>query len=247
MNDSRPSPPTLDRPAKVYLWLTSIFVTSLLMANILGVKLFVFDLDALGLTDLQLKHTVGMLPFPITFLLTDLLNEYYGKAAARRTTYIAFAMGGLGFLLISLARQMPTLEGIPGTASHDAFENVFGSAAWMYLSSLAAFLIGSMLDIFLFGVFKRLTGGRYVWLRATGSTVVSQLFDSFLITIFYFKIAQTLIGNNPASWEEVLEIALTGYILKFIIAVLLTPFIYLGRWAMHNLLGLTPLPASAVA
>lgn len=253
MTDRSPHPsPTLpaafalDVRTRLYLWMSAVFVTCLLLANILGVKLFRFDLT-LGGTLIPVEHTVGMLTFPITFLLTDLLNEYYGKKAARRVTYIGFAMGLLAFALVYVARITPTLEGIPGTANHAAFENIFGAAALMYLASMVAFLSGSLLDIFLFGVFKRMTRGRMVWFRATGSTVVSQLFDSFVITFVFFQVLQRLTGGEPAPMSFVVKTALTGYILKFVIAVVLTPAIYAGRWAIRRFCGMQPMPADANA
>lgn len=237
---------TPDVKTRLYIWLTGIFVTCLLMANVLGVKLFAYKLT-LGSLEIPVEHTVGMLPFPITFVLTDLLNEYYGKKAARRVTWIAFAMAVIAFILIYAGRRMPILEGIPGTADGKSFENIFGSSSLMYLASIIAFLIGSMLDIFTFGFFKRLTKGKMVWLRATGSTVISQVFDSFVITFVFFIVLQKLVGNEPATFGFVLKTAATGYILKFVIAIALTPMIYLGRWLIRTRLGIEPMPASDVA
>ncbi|HBS27868.1 MAG TPA: hypothetical protein DEB06_00100, partial [Phycisphaerales bacterium] len=231
---------------RVYLWLSGLFVTALLAANVIGVKLFRFDIPLGDGRTLPVEHTAGMLAFPITFLLTDLLNEYYGQRGARRAVAIAFVMGAVAFVLISIARALPILEGIPGTATGASFENIFGSAALMYLASLGAFLVGSLLDIVLFGVAKRLTGGRMVWLRATGSTVVSQLVDSFVVTILFFQVAQSLTGGESAPFSFVVRTALTGYILKFVIAVALTPVIYLGRWVMSRWFGLTPLPPAGL-
>ncbi len=232
---------------RLYLWLTALFVTCLLMANILGVKLFRFQLPVPtwlskdGL--LPVEHTVGMFSFPITFVLTDLMNEYFGKRATRRCAIIAFTMGGLAFALITLARRVPIMEGYPGTATQASFENIFGSATLMYIASLVAFLLGSFLDIFLFGVFKRATGGRMVWLRATGSTVVSQVFDSFIVTFMAFGVLQSLTGGQAWTTMAMVKTAATGYILKFVIAVSLTPVIYLGRWMVREFLGLRPLAA----
>lgn len=235
-------PHAVTRAQLVYLWLAAVNVTVLLLANIVGVKLFVFrDVD-LGFGAFNIEHTMGMLPFPITFLLTDLLNEYYGRRATRRVAYIAFTMAGLAWGLLWISRQFPTLEGIPGTATEEAYELIFGASSLMYLASIAAFLVGSLLDISLFGLFKRLTGGRFVWLRATGSTVISQLFDSLIVTFLFFYIFPRLLGQESATFEFTLKTAFTGYILKFFIAVILTPFIYAGRALLRDVVGLQPLP-----
>jgi queuosine precursor transporter len=237
------TPHALTLPQRVYLWLTAVFITCFLVANVIGVKLFRFEIPIFGET-IRVEHTVGMLSFPITFLLTDLLNEYFGKRAARRTTYVAFAMGALAFGIMYVARVMPILPGIPGTATQEAFENIFGAAALMYIASLGAFLVGSLLDIYLFVIFKRLTGGKLIWVRTTGSTIISQLVDSFAVTFLFFWLIPTMTGSPAASLEFVLGTALTGYVLKFVIAVVLTPAIYAGRWALSNWFGLVPIPSS---
>lgn len=238
-------PFTLDAAQTLYLWLAALYVTALLVANVVGVKLFSVPLD-LGLAEpLPVEHTMGMLAFPLTFLLTDLINEYYGQRATRRVAYVAFAMGAVAFAFIWISRRFPTLEGVPGTATHEAFENIFGGASLMYIASLVAFLGGALLDIVLFGLFKRWTGGRLVWLRATGSTVVSQLFDSFIVTFVFFQALQRLTGGDAPTVAWTVKTALTGYVLKFVIAVALTPAIYAGRWAVRRFIGLTPAPPGA--
>lgn len=244
------SPHAMTRAQLVYVWLAGVYITSLVMANVLGVKLFAFEVSWWPLGRPEgggpgvLEHTVGMLPFPITFLLTDLLNEYYGKRAARRVAYMAFSMAALAWVLIAAARALPIKE-VPGTATQESFENVFGAASLMYLASLAAFLCGSLLDIFIFGVFKRLTGDRLVWVRTTGSTVISQVFDSLVVSVLFFYVFQRLNGNDEATLRGALVIGATGYVLKFCIAVIMTPVIYLGRWAMKRWLKLEPIHARA--
>lgn len=230
-----------DKRARVYFVLASINIAALIIANVIGVKLFRFELDVGG-GPFGIEHTAGMLAFPVTFLLNDLINEFYGRRAARFIAWISFWMALFGFVLISIARALPIMEGIPGTADERSFELIFGGSALMTLSSIVAFLFGSLLDIAVFGFFKKLTGGRYVWLRATGSTVVSQLFDSFVITILFFQVAQGLTGGEVASFDFVIKTALTGYVLKFVIALILTPQIYLGRWLIRRVVGLEPLP-----
>ncbi|MBX3364870.1 MAG: queuosine precursor transporter [Phycisphaeraceae bacterium] len=234
------NPHAFSRQQLVYVWLAGVYITSLLLANIVGVKMFAFQTTWWPLEDGLLMHTMGMLPFPITFLLTDLLNEYYGKKAARRVAYIAFSMAALAWVLIWVSRALPTHEGIPGTATKDAFEIIFGGASLMYLASIVAFLCGTLIDIVLFGVFKRLTRGRFVWLRATGSTVISQLFDSLIISLLFFYVFQLLEGNNP-NLRDAINIAFTGYVLKFLIAVAMTPGIYLGRYILQRSFGLKPI------
>lgn len=235
---------TGDKKARVFFVLAAINLTALIIANVIGVKLFQFEVD-LGFGPFGVEHTAGMLAFPITFLLNDLINEFYGRKAARFVAWLSFWMALFGFVLISIARALPILEGIPGTADDKSFELIFGGSALMTLSSIVAFLLGSLLDIAVFGFFKRVTGGRMVWLRATGSTVVSQLFDSFVITILFFQVAQGLTGGEVASFDFILRTALTGYILKFVIALILTPQVYFGRWLIRRVVGLEPLPSDA--
>lgn len=233
------------RSQQIYVVLAATLVTSLVLANVVGVKLFRFQVDLGPLGTVPVEHTAGMLPFPITFLLTDLLNEYWGKRATRFVTWVAFTMAVLSWFIVWAARELPILEGIPGTANQADFDAIFGASSLMQIASIGAFLAGSLLDIFVFGVFKRLTGGRMVWLRATGSTVVSQLFDSFVVTFLFFVVLQAATGGETAPLDFVWRTALTGYVLKFVIAVLLTPAIYAGRWAIRRFWGLTPLQGDA--
>jgi queuosine precursor transporter len=226
--------------AKIYLWLTAVFVTALLAANVLGVKLFSVNVGGIAVT-----HTCGMLIFPVTFVLTDLLNDYFGRAAARRVTYIAFTMGALMFVAMSVSLEMPYLEA-PFNVTRETYERVFAQARIMYVASLAAFLIGSLLDIWVFGLFKRATGGRFIWLRATGSTVISQVFDSLIVTTLAFHFLPRWVGADQESvtpLASTLSMAATGYVLKFVLAVALTPVIYLGHVMLRSWFGMTPLAA----
>jgi len=226
-------PPTADLRQRALLWLTGVFTTCLLVADITGSKFFHYDLFTIGSYNF-VTHSVGMLGFPIVFLLTDLINEYYGRAVARQVTWIAAGMGILSTLLILAGRAMPIAEGSP--IPQDAFEAVFSQSNRLYIASLTAFVLGQLCDIWVFGRLKRATNGRLVWLRATGSTVISQALDSFLVT--------SILLAGKATWPYIIEVAATGYILKFLIALGLTPFIYLGRWLMHTRLGMTPMPAT---
>ncbi len=228
-------PYALSVPQRVYVWLAGFFIASLLVADIVGIKLF-----KLG----PVEHTCGMLTFPVTFLLTDLMNEYYGKKGARRVTWLGLAMGLYVFVVLNVAQAMPYLPA-PYNVSQESFDAVFGSAKVMYVASLCAYLVGQLSDIALFGFFKRLTGGRYIWLRATGSTVISQMIDSFIVSLLAFKVGREVFADPsspPAPFVDILKIAATGYVLKFFIAIGLTPVIYLGHAVLRSGFGLVPLP-----
>ncbi|MCC6660382.1 MAG: queuosine precursor transporter [Phycisphaerales bacterium] len=239
------APARFDAATLLYLWLSGVFVTCLLVADITGGKFFHLDLFTVHLPWVGeypfVTHSVGMMSFPVTFLLTDLVNEYYGKRGARRMTFLGLGCALLAFLLILAARKIP-VDTRDSPLSQDSFDTVFGMSNRLYVASLTAYLIGQLCDIWLFGAFKRWTGGRMVWLRATGSTVVSQAVDSFLITSILFYGLERADGS-VATWGDIIRIAVTGYILKFVIAIALTPLVYLGRWLIHTRLGMTPMPA----
>ncbi len=222
----------MDLRQKIYLCLVSGFITALIVADIIGGK-FV----QIGSVTLP----VGLIPFPITFLLTDIINEYYGKRAARRVTYIGLVMAAFAFLIIWTARHLPTSpkSPLPG----DVFDQVFGASNRLYIASLTAYTIGQLADIWIFVQLKKITGSRFLWLRATGSTVVSQALDSF--TVAYMQLhGVTLADGTIASFSYILQIALTGYTIKFFLAVGLTPVIYLGHEILHYLFKLKPLTVS---
>lgn len=237
----RTPPAEFDIRTRVYLWLAGVFVTSLLVADITGSKFFFFNLFTIG-SFTFVTHSCGMLSFPITFLLTDLVNEYYGKKGARRMTYLGLGMAALAFLLIYTARKMPVAAESP--LPDDVFNRVFGMSNRLYIASLTAYLVGQLCDIWVFGVLKRLTRGKLVWLRATGSTVVSQALDSFLVTFILFWGNAGADGSVP-SFGTILRIAATGYILKFVIAIGLTPIIYAGRLFLRVKFGMMPVPPEA--
>lgn len=235
-------PYTMSVQQRLYLWLAGIFVTSLIIADLTGSKFFSFGSVGLFGYTLRIEHSVGMFAFPITFLLTDLLNEYYGKKAARRVTFLGLAMAAFAFGLIYLARSAPPAP--PGRTFIDEsmFDAVLGMSQRLYIASLSAFLIGQLTDIWVFHLLKRLTRGRMLWLRATGSTVVSQAIDSLVIS-FVLGYGSKLADGSDATMAFILETAAKGYALKFVIAISITPLIYAGHAVMHRVLGLAPLPA----
>ena len=171
--------------------------------------------------------SVGQLAFPVTFILTDILNEFYGRKVVRRVTFLAFFMVGLTFSIIYLAAALPwapfTLASDWTGVSPKEFEVVFTQATQIQLASMAAFLIGNLTDISVFHLLKRLTGSRMLWLRATGSTAVSQLIDTIVIS--------ALVWGNKVTFDYYVTIVVTSYLIKLAAANVVTPIIY----ALHEM------------
>ncbi len=168
-----------------------------------------------------------MLAFPLTFVLTDVLNEFYGPVGARRVTYLGLGAAVFAFTVIQMAIALPVSPESPLAGS--AFDTVFGWSTRLYVASLTAYLLGQLLDITLFGLFRRLTRHRMLWLRATGSTLASQLLDTVVVN------AVLLGGRKPVAF--ILGVVRDSYTLKILIAVALTPLIYFLHALVLRLLG----------
>jgi uncharacterized integral membrane protein (TIGR00697 family) len=238
---------------RLFFVLGGFFVTNALVAEFIGVKIFSLersfgfdplDLSILGVGNLGFNLTAGAILWPVVFVMTDIINEYFGKRGVRFLSYLtvililyAFAMV---FGAISLAPN-DWWDQVSGTIAQDenrhirsmdlAFRRIFGQGLWIIFGSVVAFLVGQFVDVVVFQRIKRLTGERKIWLRATGSTLVSQFIDSFVVLIIAFYI-----GND---WElvRVLAIGTVNYIYKFSMAILLTPLIYLGHFLIDRYLG----------
>lgn len=222
----------LDKRHKLFLVLAAIFITCFVVGDIIGGKLVSWTMFGMGFTT-----TVGMVPFPITFLLTDLINEFYGKRAARFITLVGFGMGVLSFAIIYLSAGIPfadfTRDPSWTGVNEAAFNTVFLGSLRMIVASLCAFLVSQFVDIGVFHLLKRLTENRLLWLRATGSTVASQLIDTITITF----VAWT--GQRTTT--EIVNIIYTAYGLKILIAIGLTPLIYLCHSLVERRLGIEPI------
>lgn len=223
----RPPQMFLDKRHKLFLVLAGIFTTCLVVGDIIGGKLV--GGQVLGMNWLT---TVGMVPFPITFLLTDVLNEFYGKRAARFITLVGFCMAVLSFVIIYTAAAVPFAETVP-LSDRTAFNSVFLGSLRMIIASLCAYLVSQFVDIGVFHALKRVTSGKLLWVRATGSTAVSQLIDTCVITV----VAWT--GRKTST--EIATIIYTAYGLKLLIAVGLTPLIYLCHTLVQRGLGIPPI------
>ena len=168
------------------------------------------------------------------------INEYYGPNAARNTVYIGLAMSMFVLFIVNIAQVMPYLDK-PFNITPEQFNAVFGSAKLIYIASVIAFLLGSLSDIWLFSFLKNATKGKFLWLRSTGSTVVSQMLDSFVVSYLSFSLGKTLTGQDAASLQEVSSISATAYALKLFIAAALTPIHYILKGYLKNSFDLVPL------
>lgn len=199
----------------VFIILAGVFITNAILAELIGGKLIQIGPFAMS---------IGVIPWPIVFLTTDLINEYFGKDGVRRLTFLTVALIVYAFIVLYVAIQVPAAGFSP--VSDESFQIVFGQSLWIIIGSIIAFLASQFVDVIVFWFFRSKTHGKQLWLRATGSTAVSQLIDSFVI----IGIAFWLPGKVATS--DFLKVAASNYSYKFLIAVLLTPMIYF----VHNLI-----------
>jgi queuosine precursor transporter len=221
----------IDRRLTLFLSLTAVFTTSLVVGDLIGGKLIETSLFGTTIT-----LTVGMIPFPVTFLLTDIINEFYGKRAARTVTWVGFGMALFAFALIAIAVWVP-IAGFthePGWegVKEESFRNVFSGSQRILAASMVAYLTAQLIDVAVFHFLKRRTQNRFLWLRATGSTAVSQLVDTIVIQIIAWY------GLLPAS--KIFSLAVSSYGVKLLIAIGLTPAVYGGHLVLERFLGIAP-------
>jgi queuosine precursor transporter len=174
--------------------------------------------------------SVGVIPWPVVFLSTDLINEYYGKKGVRQITNIAVVMILYVFFIIYMTMIPDAAAGI-SPVTDGAYRQVLNQSLWIIFGSIIAFLVSQIVDVVVFHVFRRKTGGNKLWMRATGSTAVSQLIDSIIILGIAFYLP------GKISLPEYLGFAITNYSYKLLIAILITPLIYLGHGLIDKYLG----------
>ncbi|MBF4506835.1 queuosine precursor transporter [Flavobacterium sp. JLP] len=197
----------------VFVILAGIFITNAVVAELIGGKLIQIG---------PFVMSIGILPWPVVFLTTDLINEYFGEKGVRKLSFITACLIAYAFIILFMAIAIPAAKGI-SPVNDEQFQAVFGQSMWIIVGSIIAFMISQLIDVSIFWFFKNKTGDKKIWLRTTGSTVISQLFDSFIV----LGVAFWLPGK--IDFDTFLSSALIGYTFKLSIAVLLTPLIYAGH------------------
>ena len=236
-----------DRATRLFVALAAFFCANAVLAEFIGVKIFALE-DTLGITPLSLhlfgqsgslNFTAGTILWPIVFIMTDTVNEYFGKRGVRLISWLAAGLIVYGFVFAYIAIHLAPAswwvgamqdQGVPDYQA--AFVAIFGQGMWIIVGSLVAFLSGQLIDVSVFHRIRRATGERHAWLRATGSTAVSQLIDSFVVLYIAFVL-------GPQQWSLSLFFAVgtLNYIYKMLAAIALIPLLYLMRAGIRRYLG----------
>ena len=236
-----------DKSSKLFYILGAFFVANALLAEFIGVKIFSLerwlgldpvDFSFFGESSLSFNLTAGVLLWPVVFIMTDIINEYFGRKGVRFMSFTAAGLIAYAFLMVYIAMGLHPAdfwiqrETNFGILDMDlAFNTIFGQGLWIIVGSLTAFLIGQLVDVYVFHFLRSFTGSSKIWLRATGSTLVSQFIDSFVVLLIAFYFG--------AGWDLslVLAIGVVNYIYKFAVAVFLTPLLYVLHYFIDNYLG----------
>ena len=248
----------MQKQTRLFIILGGFFVANALIAEFIGVKIFslekTFGFDPVnfrffGNENLSFNLTAGVLLWPVVFVMTDVINEYYGKKGVRLLSFLAVALICYAFMMVFLAIDLVPADFWPTSHLNSeipaeqqqlalevgnyntAFRLVFRQGLWIIAGSLVAFLVGQVVDVLVFHRIKKFTGEGRIWLRATGSTLVSQFIDSYVVLVIAFYFG--------ADWPLglVLAIGTVNYIYKFVMAVVLTPAIYLAHFLIDRHLG----------
>lgn len=240
-----------DKRTHLFIVLSAIFLTNAILAELIGVKIFSLE-KTLGLKPaeinlfldmpLSFNLTAGVVIWPVVFLTTDVINEYFGKNGVKKISFLTVGCIAFIFVVIYLVTLLPPasfwidLNNLDSEGNffniNYAFRTIFRQGLGIIIGSLIAFLISQLLDVFVFQRLRSLTGHRMIWLRATGSTLVSQFIDSFVV----LGIAFYVFGNWNS--DQIFSVGLINYMYKFTVAIVLTPIIYLAHFLIDRYLGM---------
>lgn len=236
------------RAHRLYVLLAGIFLTNLFLAEFIGVKIFAMgpslglppgEWTLFGITG-SYEFTVGVMMWPVVFILTDVMNEYYGKRGVRMITWLGTLLICYAFAITLFAIRLVPAPWWPGAAVSQgvpdlqaSYAAIFGQGMWSIMGSVTAFLISQLIDISLFRFIRKRTGERMIWLRATGSTIISQFFDTFLVLYIAF-----VLGPQQWSLERLFAVGTVNYVYKVLVAIAMTPVLYLLHHWIRRYLGL---------
>lgn len=236
-----------DKSTRLFYILGAFFLANAILAEFIGVKIFSLEetfgqnpinINLLGIDKLSFNLSAGVLLWPAVFIMTDIINEYFGRKGVKFLSFTAAGLILYAFLMVYFAILLSPAEfWIEQTTSNGlinmehAFEAIFGQGLWIIAGSIVAFLIGQLVDVTVFHLVKAKTGNEKIWLRATGSTLVSQFIDSFVVLFIAFYIG--------AGWDFklVIAIGIMNYTYKFLIAIALTPMLYIIHFIIDMYLG----------
>ena len=225
----------------IFFILSGIFITNAIIAEILGTKIFEFDFI------LNFNMSVGVIIWPVVFITTDIINEYFGKKGIKKISYFTILLIIYVFIIIYMSTKLTPNNywlNINSVDNHGnpfnidyAYNIIFLQSTGIIIGSIIAFLIAQILDVIIFHKLKKMTKGKFIWLRATGSTLISQFIDSFVVLFIAFY----LLAPNDKVWSlsQVFSVGFDNYTFKFIIAILITPLIYLAHYLIDNYMGET--------
>ena len=236
-----------NKPTRLFLILGGFFIANALIAEVIGVKIFSleqtlgfrpFSFSLLGESGLSFSLTAGVLLWPVVFVMTDVINEYYGMRGVRFLSFLAAGLISFAFLAFFISIWLTPPDWWMASSQQKGVDNmqtaykaILGQSNWIIVGSLVAFLIGQVVDVFTFHKIKKYTGENKIWLRATGSTLVSQFIDSYVVLVIAFYFG--------ANWsiQTVLAIGTVNYFYKFFMAIVMTPVIYLIHHFIEGYLG----------
>ena len=236
------------KSTRLFVALGAFFVCNALVAEFIGVKIFALE-PTFGFSPFNwnlfgqkgsLMFTAGVILWPIVFIMTDILNEYFGERGVKFLSWLAVGLITYAFFMVFMAIKLAPADfwleqgveqGVPNMQF--AYQAIFGQSLWIIVASIIAFLVGQIIDVFVFHKIRKVTGESKVYLRATGSTLVSQLIDSVIVLYIAFVI------NPNANWPIplFLAIASVNYAYKVIMAIILTPVIYAAHFLIDQYLG----------
>lgn len=210
---------------RIYLVLAALFITALVVSNLIFQKFFYWDFFGIY----TFKISVGILPYPITFLITDIVSEVYGNKKANRMVTVGIFASFFSLLIVLLADAAPAMAESP--INDELFTKVFGATAVAVFASMTAYLLAQYFDIKIFHFWKRVTKGKHLWLRNNFSTFLSQFVDTFTVLFL-------LCSFGKISWNLFGTLLLSGFLFKILIAAFDTPFLYAAVFALRKKFGL---------